>query len=84
MYYDITHLLTGIYPSYDGSRILRVRGYMEMLSTCNLVNVQMMHGIYINNRHPDAHHEVYDILHLHYAKVHTALAPMISVGRCHI
>ena len=25
----------------------KVRGYMEMHSTCNLVNVQMMHGIYI-------------------------------------
>ena len=30
-----------------GSRILRVRGYMEMHSMCNLVDVQMMHGIYI-------------------------------------
>ena len=28
-------------------RKLRVRGYVEMCSTCNLVNVQTMHGIYI-------------------------------------
>ena len=34
---------------------------MEMRSTCNLVDVQMMHGIYINDRHPDAHRNVYDI-----------------------
>ena len=37
--------------------MLRVRGYMEMRFTCNLVNVQTMHGIY-NYRHPDAHHNV--------------------------
>ena len=36
-----------IYPSCDGPRILKVRGYMEMRSTCNLVDVQMMCGIYI-------------------------------------
>ena len=34
---------------------------MEMCSTCNLVDVQMMHGIYINDRCPDAHHNVSDI-----------------------
>ena len=28
-------------------RIHSVRGYMEMHSMCNLVDVQMMHGIYI-------------------------------------
>ena len=39
--------LDSIYPSYDGSRILRVRDYMEMPSTCSLVNMQMMHGIYV-------------------------------------
>ena len=60
-YDDNMHLPMGIYPSCDGSRILRVRGYMEMCSTCNLVDVQMMHGIYINDRCPDAHHNVYDI-----------------------
>ena len=26
----------------------KVRGYMEMHSTCNLVDVQMMHGIYMH------------------------------------
>ena len=49
-----------IYPSCDGPRILRVRGYMEMRSTCNLVDMQMMCGIYIYiNRHPDAHCNIY-------------------------
>ena len=41
------HLPMSIYPSCDGPRILRVRGYMEMHSTCNLVDVQTMCGIYI-------------------------------------
>ena len=45
----------------NGSRILRVRGYMEMRSMCNLVNVQTMHRIYINDRCPDAHRNVYNI-----------------------
>ena len=58
---DNMHLPMGIYPSCDGSRILRVRGYMEMHSTCNLVDVQTMCRIYINDRHPDAHCNVYDI-----------------------
>ena len=31
----------------NGYRMLRVRGYMEMPSMCNLINVQMMHVIYI-------------------------------------
>ena len=26
----------------------KVRGYMEIRSTCNLVNVQTMHGIYVH------------------------------------
>ena len=39
--------LDSIYPSCNGPRMLRVRGYMEMRSTCNLVNLQMMHRMYI-------------------------------------
>ena len=42
-------------------RILKVMGYMEMCSTCNLVNMQIMCGIYIKCRHPYAHHNVSDI-----------------------
>ena len=64
--------------------------YMEMRSTCNLVNVQMMHGIYIYIS-IDVQTLIimyvlfivcYDIamLHLCYAIVHTALALMISIG----
>ena len=51
---------------------------------CNLVDVQMMCGIYINDRHPDAHRNIYDIhcllsytLHLHYAMVHTHSPPSL-------
>ena len=44
---DNMHLPMSIYPSRNGPRILRVRGYMEMHSMCNLVDVQMMCGIYI-------------------------------------
>ena len=48
---DYMDLPMGIYPSLCSrilrDRILRVRGYMEMCSTCNLVDVQTMHGIYI-------------------------------------
>ena len=44
--WDNTHLPMGIYPSCNGPRIVRVKGYMEMHFTCNLVDVQMMHRIY--------------------------------------
>ena len=41
------HLLWASIHFSNGYRMLRVRGYMEMSFTCNLVNVQTMHRIHI-------------------------------------
>ena len=56
------HLPMSIYPSCNGPRILKVKGYMEMRSTCNLVDVQTADArdLYIYmDRHLDAHHNEY-------------------------